>query len=353
MSRSRGRSVVIPVCDQTCHSEERSDEESGWGKAQINQSPPRSLAEPALSGVEGLGMTPLLDDRWQTGMRGIRSRVVCALVVAAAVTAGAAAPARAQRNEPLPKQLEGVGITEKPGAQVPLDLEFTAEDGKPVRLSQYISGKKPVILTLNYYRCPMLCTLLLNGLMDGLKALQWTPGQEFEVVTVSIDPLETPKLAMLKKESYISEFGRPAAAAGWHFLTGSERNIKTLTASVGFGYRYDEERQQYAHAAGIFLLTPDGRVARVLYGVMFEPRTLKLALTEAGEGKVGSTADQALLYCYHYDANAGRYVVAASNIMRLGGATTAVIVGVWLLSAWRRSARTGAGVRPETHGPAV
>jgi len=124
---------------------------------------------------------------------------------------------------------------------------------------------------------------------------------------------------MLKKESYITEFGRPAAAAGWHFLTGKEANIKALTGAVGFGYRYDEERQQYAHAAGIFLLTPDGRVARVLYGVVFESRTLKLGLTEAGEGKVGSTTDQALLFCYHYDANAGRYVVAASNLMRLGG----------------------------------
>lgn len=277
--------------------------------------------------------------------------MLCALVAAAAV---AFAPwARAQRAEPLPKGLEGVGITEHPGAQVPLGLEFAAEDGKPVKLSQYVSGKKPVILTLNYFRCPMLCTLLLNGLVDGLKELAWTPGDQFEVVTVSIDPLETPKLAMLKKESYITEFGRPAAAAGWHFLTGKERDIKALAASVGFGYRYDEERQQYAHAAGIFLLTPDGRVARVLYGVMFEPRTLKLALTEAGEGKVGTTADQALLYCYHYDANAGRYVVAASNIMRLGGATTAVVVGVWLLSAWRRSAHSGVQERPETHGPAV
>jgi protein SCO1/2 len=154
---------------------------------------------------------------------------------------------------------------------------------------------------------------------------------------------------MLKKESYITEFGRPAAAAGWHFLTGKEANIKALTGAVGFGYRYDEERQQYAHAAGIFLLTPDGRVARVLYGVVFESRTLKLGLTEAGEGKVGSTTDQALLFCYHYDANAGRYVVAASNLMRLGGAATALVVGVWLVGAWRRGAHPRTRIRPETH----
>jgi len=283
----------------------------------------------------------------------VKARGPLATALALAVTAGAAAPARAQRSEPLPKQLQGVGINERPGAQVPLGLEFAAEDGRPVKLSQFVTGKKPVILTLNYYRCPMLCGLLLSGLLDGLKELAWTPGDQFEVVTVSIDPLETPKLAMLKKESYITEFGRPAAAAGWHFLTGREPDIRALAASVGFGYRYDEERQQYAHAAGIFLLTPDGRVARVLYGVMFEPRTLKLGLTEAGEGKVGSTADQALLFCYHYDANAGRYVVAASNIMRLGGGATALVVGVWLLSAWRRSAQASVRVRPETHGPAV
>jgi len=281
------------------------------------------------------------------------ARKVLGFVLAAALASGIAAPAAAQRSEPLPKQLEGVGIEEHPGAQVPVDLEFTAEDGTPVRLSRYISGTRPVILTLNYYRCPMLCTLLLNGLVDGLKALAWTPGKDFEVVTLSIDPLETPALAMLKKESYISEFGRPAAAAGWHFLTGKEKNIRALADSVGFSYRYDEERQQYAHAAGIFLLTPHGRVARVLYGVTFEPRTLKLALTEAGNGKVGSTADQVLLYCYHYDANAGRYVVAASNIMRLGGAATALVVGIWLAAAWRRGTRPHAHARPEPHGPAV
>ena len=179
-----------------------------------------------------------------------------------------------------------------------------------------------MILTLNYFRCPMLCKLLLNGLVEGIRGLPWTPGDQFEVITVSFDPLETHTLAMLKKEEYIGELGRPAAAAGWHFLTGTQPNIKALTDAVGFSYRYDEERQQYAHPAGIFLLTPNGRVARVLYGVVFEPKTLKLALTEAGEGKVGSAGEQILLDCFHYDANAGRYVVAAGNIMRLGGAAT-------------------------------
>jgi protein SCO1/2 len=183
--------------------------------------------------------------------------------------------------------------------------------------------------------------------VEGLKELSWTPGKEFEVVTVSIDPQETATLAMLKKESYITELGRPGAASGWHFLTGREANIRKLTDAVGFGYRYDNERQQYAHPAGIFLVTPDGRMARYLYGVVFDPRTLKLALTEAGEGKVGNAGDQILLYCYHYDANAGRYVIAATNIMRLGGATTALVVGLWLFSVWRRGARKKALARPD------
>jgi protein SCO1/2 len=258
-----------------------------------------------------------------------------------------------QRSEPLPKALEGVGITEHFGARVPLGLEFTAEDGTPVQLSRYFDGKRPVILTLNYYRCPMLCGLLLNGLVDGLKGLSWTPGNQFEVVTLSFDPLETRTLAMLKKESFISEFGRPAAAAGWHFLTGSQANIKALTDAVGFSYRYDEERQQYAHPAGIFLLTPDGRIARVLYGVEFPSRTLKLALTEAGEGKVGSAGDQILLYCFHYDSNGGHYVVAAGNLMRLGGVATVLVVGVWLGVAWRRGANKHADSRPGTDAPGL
>jgi len=270
-----------------------------------------------------------------------RTGAVAVLLLAAAL------PSFAQRAEPLPRELKGVGITEHPGARLPLDLEFTADDGKPVLLSRYFSGGRPVILTLNYYRCPMLCGLLLNGVVEGLKELSWSPGKEFEVVTVSIDPQETATLARLKKEGYITELGRPGAASGWHFLTGREANIKKLADAVGFGYRYDTERQQYAHPAGIFLVTPDGRMARYLYGVVFEPRTLKLALTEAGEGKVGNAGDQILLYCYHYDANAGRYVIAATNIMRLGGVTTALVVGLWLFSAWRRGARKKALVRPD------
>ena len=251
----------------------------------------------------------------------------------------AAWPAAAERMEPLPKQLEGVGITEHPGAQVPLDLEFVADDGKPVRLRSYFDGKKPVILNLGYYRCPMLCGLVLSGLLQGLKETAWSVGREFEVVTVSIDPLETPTLARLKKESYLAEYGRPGAAAGWHFLTGREESIRKLADAVGFGYRYVPERGEYAHAAVLFMATPDGHIARYLYGVLYAAGTLRMALTEAGQGKVGTTADRILLTCFHYDAEQGRYVVAAMTLMRTGGGVTVLVVGGWLLARWRRDAR--------------
>jgi protein SCO1/2 len=259
--------------------------------------------------------------------------------LAAVMLLVAALPAAAQRKEALPKDLEGVGITEHAGARLPLDLEFTDEDGKPVRLAQFFPGDRPVILTLGYYRCPMLCTLVLNSLVDGLKDLPWTPGQQFEIVTVSIDPTETPTLAKLKKQNYLADYGRPGAAAGWHFLTGREENIRKLAEAVGFGYRYVEERGQYAHPAAIFVVTPDGRMAKYLYGVLYQPKTLRLALAEAGQGKIGTTTDQLLLYCFHYDAQEGRYVLAASNIMRLGGAATALVVGLWLAVSWGRGVR--------------
>ncbi len=244
-----------------------------------------------------------------------------------------------QRQEPLPKELEGVGITEKLGASLPLDLSFVDEAGRPVQLASYFGQGRPVLLTLNYYSCPMLCTLMLNGLIDGLRELKWTPGREFEVVTVTINPLETPTLARLKKQTYMEYYERPAAAAGWHFLTGRESEIRRLADAVGFGYAWVESRKEYAHPAAIMLASPDGRVVRYLYGVMYEPKDLRLAIAEAGEGKVGSTAEQILLYCFHYDAEAGRYVIAASNLMRAGGLATAAIFGSWLFVWWRRSTR--------------
>ena len=273
---------------------------------------------------------------------GLTKAVWRGLAVAAAVSALGARGAAAQRTEPLPKELEGVGIVEHAGDRIPLDLTFTAEDGSSVRLADLVSGQRPVSLTLVYHRCPMLCGLLLNGLLDGLKELSWTVGREFDVVTVSIDPLETPTLARLKKQTFAKEYGRAGVEAGWRFLTGRQEEITRLADAVGFRYRWDEEKKQYIHAAGIFVLTPDGRLARYLYGVMYDGRTLRLALTEAARGRVGTSLDQLLLYCFHYDAEAGRYVVAATNLMRLGGLATAVALGAFLLVAWRRSAARSA-----------
>ncbi len=250
-----------------------------------------------------------------------------------------AAAAWGQRAEPLPKELEGVGIEERPGAQVPLQARFVDEDGREVTLAEVMGGK-PTILALVYYRCPMLCGLVLQGLLQGLKELPATVGDGFQVVTISIDPLETPTLAKLKKQTYLAEYGRPGAGAGWRFLTGKEPQIRAVADSVGFHYKWNEERGEYAHGAAIFVLSPEGKLARTLYGVLFEPRALKLALAEAREGR-SSFGEEILLYCFHYDANQGRYVVAATRLMRLGGLATAVTLGSWLLVSWRRSKRGG------------
>ena len=247
--------------------------------------------------------------------------------------------ARAQLAEEIPKALEEVGITEHLDAKLPMELEFRDEDGISVTLGSFFDGDRPVILTLNYYRCPMLCGLMLNGLVDGLEQLEWTPGQEFEIVTVSINPLETPALAKEKKQNYIKRYGRPSAMAGWHFLTGREPEIDRLAETVGFRFVYDPVEQQYAHAAAIFVCTPDGRVARYLYGIEYPSKRLKLGLLEASEGKIGSTLDQLILYCYHYDPSNRRYSPVAMNIMRVGGGATASILAVALGIFWFREWR--------------
>ncbi|HEX6851915.1 MAG TPA: SCO family protein [Candidatus Polarisedimenticolaceae bacterium] len=258
----------------------------------------------------------------------------------AVVLAATAVPAvSADRTEPLPKELEGVGVDEKLDAQVPLDLEFTDDLGRKVTLRDFVRGDKPVVLTLNYYRCPMLCTLVLNGYIEGLKALDWYPGGEFTSVTVSIDPRELPTLARAKKQNYLEEYGKPLADRGWPFLVGSAESVKRLTDAVGFRYTYDAQADQYAHAAVILVLTPEGRVSKYLYGVKFEPATLRLALVEASEGRIGSALDQLILYCYHYDPSTGTYAPAALKIMRFGAILTTLVLAVVLGSFWAREFR--------------
>ncbi len=238
------------------------------------------------------------------------------------------------RTEPLPKELEGVGITEHLDARLPLDLDFADEEGRTVRLGEYFERKRPVILNLAYYTCPMLCTLVLNGVVEGIKGLAWRMGKDFEIVTVSIDPAETPALARIKKENYLETYGRPGAGAGWHFLTGRQESITALARAVGFGYRYDPKTRQFMHTAVTMLCTPDGRLSRYLYGIQYERQTLRLGLLEASQGKIGTTLDQLVLYCFHYDAAAGRYAPVALAIMRVVGGAAAGILAVVLLGFW-------------------
>ncbi len=268
----------------------------------------------------------------------MRTRFLKIAVLAAALAAAAGVTSAQVANQAVPA-LDKVGVEEHLDARLPLELEFIDEDGRTVRLGDYFDGARPVILTLNYYRCPMLCGLQLNGVVAGLEEMDWTPGVEFEMVTVSIDPLETPELAQAKKENYLKRYQRPAAARGWHFLTGRQDNIERLAETVGFGYTYDVASGQYAHAAAIFVVTPDGRVARYLYGIEYPPKSLKLALMEASEGKIGSAFDQLIMYCYHYDPASRRYAPVAMNIMRIGGGATALLLGLTLGTWWLRESR--------------
>jgi len=229
-----------------------------------------------------------------------------------------------------PPYLTNVGIEQHLDAQVPADLAFTDDTGHPVKLGDYFS-KKPLILNLVYYNCPMLCGEALAGLTGSMKMIKFDVGNEFEVLTVSFNPQETPQLAAEKKKDYLKRYGRPGAATGWHFLTGSPDSINALTKAVGFQYQYDAARNQYAHATAIMVLTPQGRISRYFYGVDFPPKDLRMGLVEASEGKIGNAVDQVLLYCYHYDPAAGKYGAVVSNMLKLGGALTILFIGVMIL----------------------
>lgn len=234
--------------------------------------------------------------------------------------------------------LEQVTIEQRLDAQIPLELSFRDESGHPVALRQLFRGR-PVVLTLVYYECPMLCTLVLNGTVSALRALEFSIGNEFDVVTVSIDPEEGPQLAAAKKAQYLKEYGRSGAEAGWHFLTGDETSIRRLADAVGFRYVYDEASDQYAHAAGIILLTPPGKVARYFYGVEYSPRDLRLGLIEAAEERIGSPADQVLLFCYHYDPRQGKYTLAVLSLVRAAGIVTVLAIAGLLVVFLRKEHR--------------
>jgi protein SCO1/2 len=239
-------------------------------------------------------------------------------------------------QQPLPRELQGVGVEEHLNQAVDLNLTFTAENGYPVALRDFFHQDKPVLVNLVYYSCPMLCTMVLNGQTAALRELAWTPGREFEVVTISIDPKDTFDLARKKRASYIENYGRPAP--GWHFLTSDSDKVKKLADQLGFHYRYVEAQAQYAHPAAIMVLTPEGRISRYLYGIHFNPRDVRLALTEAAQGRFG-LSDRILLYCFHYDPQARGYVLFAANLMRAAGALTVVLLVLILGRLWRREPR--------------
>jgi protein SCO1/2 len=246
---------------------------------------------------------------------------------------GVAQPAAAE----LPAILDGVGFDQRLNEQVPHDIPFSDETGRTVQLGDYFRSK-PVILVLAYYQCPRLCTLVLNGLVQGMLEMPFNAGQEFEVVTVSFDPRETPDLAATKKESYITRYGRPGAAAGWHFLTGSEESIRRLTAAIGFRYRFDPGQKQFLHASGITVLTPTGKISRYLYDIRYSGRDLRLALVEASQNKIGSPVDAILLYCFHYDPTLGKYSASVMNLVRVVGVLTMLTIPgfVWFLARGNR-----------------
>jgi protein SCO1 len=257
------------------------------------------------------------------------------LLILLAFDAGAA---RAELK--LPRSLHGVGFDQKLNDQVPLDLTFRDEQGRTVRLGEYFRGK-PVILVLAQYRCPMLCTQVLNGLVRGMLDIPFNAGKEFEVVTVSFDSRETPEMAAAKKKTYLERYGRPGAEEGWHFLTGDEEPIRRLTDAVGFRYTYDARNDQFAHASGIIILTPEGRIFRYIFDVDFSPhktspRDLRLSLVEASQNRIGTPIDQVMLYCFHYDPAEGKYGAAIMNILRGAGVATVLGIGLFMGLLWRR-----------------
>jgi protein SCO1/2 len=258
--------------------------------------------------------------------------------------------AGAQATKPV--ILNDIGIDQKLGAQVPLDLTFTDETGKTVRLGDYLNGQRPVVLTLVYYQCPMLCTMSLNDQTRALGAMPLNPGEDFDIVTVSFDPREGPDLAAAKKKRYIHEYKKPGAAKAWHFLVGDETNIRKLTEAVGFRYAWDEKFNQYAHAAGLMVLTPTGKLSRYFYGVDYSSKDLRLALVEASEGKIGSPVEQALLYCFTYDPSTGKYSLAILRLLRAAGVITVLAIASFVaVSLWRdrnRRKHLPARAAPET-----
>jgi protein SCO1/2 len=269
-----------------------------------------------------------------------------AVTVALSLALPSLAAAHETPKEPYTREeafLKDIGFDQKLGAEVPLDLAFRDETGKAVTLGSYF-GTRPIILVLTYYNCTMLCPVLMDGLIRALRPVPLDMGKQYAVLAVSIDPRETPPIAAKRKELYIQRSDRGGAAEGWHFLTGKEAAIGKLAQAVGFRYVYDATRDEFAHAAGVVILTPGGKVSRYFYGVEFAPRDLRLGLVEAAGNTIGTSVDQVLLYCYHYDPLTGTYGIVIMNVLRLAGSATVLVLAGFLLLMVRRERR--AAMRP-------
>jgi protein SCO1/2 len=261
--------------------------------------------------------------------------MTAALLTLALASGPVQGPGAPPPSSEVPLDVAELAFEQRLNASVPLDATFRDEAGRTVRLDALVRDK-PVILVLAYYRCPQLCNLVLNGLLDGLRGVGFRPGEEFRIVTVSFDPRETAELAAAKKAHYVEAYDRPGAAAAWHFLTGDKDPIDRLCESVGFRYAFDAKNDRYNHPSGVVILTPDGRVSRYLFGIRYPSRDLKLGLIEASAGQVGSVVDQFLLFCFHYNPASGKYAFAVMNAVRLAGGLTALVLGVALVRLWRR-----------------
>jgi protein SCO1/2 len=239
----------------------------------------------------------------------------------------------------LPPGLADVGVDEHLGASLPLDASFRDHTGERVRLDRYFDRRRPVVINLMYHRCTMLCSVVLDALVNGLKGVAWTVGKEFDVVSISIDPRDGAALGAHARERILARYGRADAAHGWHFLTGEQADIDRVAGALGFRYHWVPEEEQYAHPAAIFVLTPDGKIARYLYGIDFAPADLRLGLLEASEGKSVSTVERVLLFCYHYDATGRRYTFMVTRVLRVGGLVVLVAVAALIGTLWRRERR--------------
>jgi protein SCO1/2 len=242
----------------------------------------------------------------------------------------------AQAIQQNPPELKGVGVEEHLGGYIPLTLDLTNDLNQPVKLGDYFHKNRPVILILAYYDCPMLCTLVMNGVADAVKKLSLVPGKDYDILTVSINPLETAQLAAAKKKTYVNYIGKSEFTDGWTFFVAAQPQIDSLTKAVGFQYYYDKIQKQYAHPAVIYILSPQGEITRYFYGLEFNEKDLRFALLEAAQGKIGNTVDKFILYCYHYDPQAKGYVLFAAKLMRLGGIATVVLIALFLGVFWRK-----------------